>query len=229
MNGAQDMGGLQGYGPVEPEPNEPVFHAEWERRAFALTLAMGAPGGWNIDMSRFARESLPPAEYLTSSYYEIWLKGLEKLVAERGLVTADEIDAGHKLHPAKPVARILQAADVARTLGRGGVTERPPTAPARFAVGERVRAKNMHPVTHTRLPRYVRGHVGVIERTHGCHVFPDASALGAGEQPQWLYTVAFDGRELWGENGDPTLKVSVDAWESYLEPETARPAAARPE
>ncbi len=217
MNGAQDMGGQHGFGPVEPEPNEPVFHAEWEKRAFALTLAMGAPGGWNIDMSRFARESLPPAQYLAKSYYQIWLAGLEKLMAQRGLVSPEEIAAGHAIGAPKPVARTLSAGDVAKVLYRGGPTERETNTAARFAAGERVRAKNMHPLTHTRLPRYVRGHVGVIETVRGCHVFPDSNSLGAGENPQWLYTVRFDGRELWGPDTDPTVKVSVDAWESYLE------------
>ena len=218
MNGGQDLGGAQGHGPVKPEPNEPVFHAEWEKRAFALTLAMGAPGGWNIDMSRFARENRPPGEYLSMSYYQIWLAGLEKLMAERGLVSPDEVATGHAIGTPKPVKRTLSAADVAKVLYRGGPTERETNTAARFAPGDRVRAKNMHPLTHTRLPRYVRGHVGVIETVRGCHVFPDSNSLGLGENPQWLYTVRFDGRELWGPDGDPTVKVSVDAWEPYLDP-----------
>jgi nitrile hydratase beta subunit len=218
MNGAQDMGGLHGFGPVDPESNEPPFHAEWEKRALALTLAMGMPGGWNIDMSRSARETIPPAEYLAKSYYEIWITGLEKLMAERGLVSADEIEAGRALHPAKPVKRILNRADVAQVLYRGGPTERETKSSALFAAGDKVRAKNMHPLTHTRLPRYVRGHVGVVEHIHGCHVFPDSNAIGAGENPQWLYTVRFSGHELWGPDSDPTVSVSVDAWEPYLEP-----------
>ena len=218
MNGAHDMGGTHGFGKVEPEANEPPFHAPWERRAFALTLAMAMPGGWNLDMSRFARENMPPADYLSKSYYQIWLAGLETLLCERGLAGADEIAAGRPLHPAKPVARTLSSADVAQVLYRRSPTLRPAKTPARFAVGDKVRAKNMHPRTHTRLPRYVRGHVGMIERAHGCHVYPDSHALGRGENPQWLYTVRFDGRELWGADADPTLKVSVDAWEPYLEP-----------
>ena len=218
MNGAQDMGGMHGFGPVAPEPNEPVFHAEWEKRAFALTLAMGMPGGWNIDMSRQARESLPPAQYLAKSYYEIWLAGLEKLAAERGLVSGAEIEAGHPIGPAKPVKKVLSPQDVANVLHRGGPTERRAPAPAKFTVGARVRARNINPPTHTRLPRYVRGHIGVVDRVHGAHVFPDSNALGAGENPQWLYTVTFDGANLWGPQGDPTVKVSVDAWEPYLEP-----------
>jgi nitrile hydratase beta subunit len=218
MNGAHDMGGQHGFGPVEPEPDEPAFHAEWERRAFALTLAMGATGEWNLDASRFARESLPPAEYLTKTYYEIWLAGLERLIAERGLVTEEELAAGEPLTAARPVARTLVEKDVARTLGRGGPTEREAPRSARFAVGERVRARNLHPATHTRLPRYVRGHAGTVVTVHGAHVFPDAHAHGGGEDPQWLYTVRFPARELWGDGADPTVAVSVDAFEPYLEP-----------
>ncbi|MGP9810857.1 nitrile hydratase subunit beta [Rhodopseudomonas sp. NSM] len=217
MDGAHDMGGMDGFGPVVPEANEPLFHAAWERRAFALTLAMARPGGWNLDMTRFARENRSPLDYLSKSYYQIWLAGLERLMAERGLVTSDEIAAARPLHPRRDVAA-LSADDAAPMLARGAPTERPAPAPAHFAIGDRVRARNIHPHTHTRLPRYVRGHVGVVELVHGAHIFPDSHALGAGEQPQWLYTVTFDGRELWGDDGDPTARISVDAWESYLEP-----------
>jgi nitrile hydratase len=217
MDGAHDMGGAAGFGPVQPEPNEPAFHAAWERRMFALTLAMARPGQWNIDASRFARENRPAEDYLSKSYFEIWLAGLERLMAERGLVAPEEIDAGEPLLPRKDVP-VLKADEVAAMLRKGGPTARPTEVPARFAVGDRVRAKVMHPPTHTRLPRYVRGHVGVIELVHGAHVFPDSNAMGQGEQPQWLYTVTFDGRELWGEDGDPTSLVSVDAWDAYLEP-----------
>jgi nitrile hydratase len=218
MNGAQDMGGMMGFGPVVPEPDEPMFHAAWERRAFALTLAMGATGSWNLDQSRFARESLPPGQYLAKSYYEIWLAGLEKLMAERGLVTPAEIAAGKALEPPKPVARTLAAGNVESTLRKGGPTGRPATAAQLFQPEQRVRARNIHPTGHTRLPRYVRGHAGVITHVHGAHVFPDANAAGQGESPQWLYTVCFTARELWGEAADPNGTVSVDAWESYLEP-----------
>lgn len=212
------MGGARGFGCVRPEPNEPPFHAEWERRAFALTLAMAMPGGWNIDMSRAARENRPPQDYLCKSYYEIWLAGLERLMVERGLVERDEIEAGRALHPPLPGKARLSPEGVAQVLYRGAPTGREPKAPARFKVGDRVRARTFSPPTHTRLPRYVRGHAGVVELVHGCHVFPDSNALGAGEDPQWLYTVCFDGAELWGAGADPTAKVSVDAWDSYLEP-----------
>ncbi|HEX8665325.1 MAG TPA: nitrile hydratase subunit beta [Beijerinckiaceae bacterium] len=218
MNGGQDLGGMMGFGPVQPEPDEPWFHADWERRALGLTLAMGATGQWNIDMSRAARESLHPAEYLSSSYYEIWTKGLEKLVLQQGLVTTDELKAGHALTPPKPVARVLKAESVPAALAKGSPAERPAAAPARFAAGDRVMTRVMHPAGHTRLPRYARGKRGTIERVHGAHVFPDSAAAGAGERPQWLYTVRFSGAELWGADADPSLAVSIDAWESYLEP-----------
>jgi nitrile hydratase len=218
MNGAHDMGGMHGFGRVEPEPNEPVFHADWEKRAFALTLAMATPGGWNIDMSRFTRENRPPAEYLSMSYYQIWFAALETLLKERALVSDDEIVVGHSLHPPKPVAHTLSPGDVAQVLYRGGPTERATNTTPAFKAGDKVRAKNINPPTHTRLPRYVRGHTGTIERVIGCHVFPDSNALGAGENPQWLYTVRFEACELWGADGDPSVAVSVDAWQPYLEP-----------
>jgi len=225
MDGAHDMGGVDGFGPVVPEPNEPVFHAEWERRALALTLAMARPGGWTIDMSRFARENRPPGEYLAMSYYQIWLAGLEQLMRERDLIGADEIAAGHALRRPSPTRPVLHADEVAAMLARGAPTERPAQSPARFKEGEHVRARMLSTPAHTRLPRYVRGHVGVIDRVHGCHVFADSSAAGTGEAPQWLYTVRFDAHALWGD--DTTAgEVSVDAWESYLEPAGA--SASRP-
>ena len=218
MNGAQDLGGMMGFGRIDMEPDEPWFHAQWERRAFGLTLAMGFTGAWNLDMSRHARESLPPAEYLASSYYEIWTKGLEKLVVRTGLVSPEELAAGRAFNEPAPVKRVLKAEDVPAALARGGPASRAATHPARFAVGDRVLTRNMHPSGHTRLPRYPRAKQGVIERVHGAHVFPDTNAHGEGEHPQWLYTVRFSGRELWGEEADASLVVSIDAWESYLEP-----------
>lgn len=217
MDGAHDMGGVKGFGPVVPEPNEPVFHGDWERRAFALTVAMSRPGGWNIDMSRFARENRPPEDYLGKSYFEIWIAGLETLMIERGLVTREEIESGKVLTPPKPDVKVFAPQDIVPAIRRGGPTEREPKAPAMFAAGEVVRMKDIHPVTHTRLPQYVRGHRGTIEHNHGCHVFPDTNSQGKGEDPQWLYTVRFDGPELWGKDADPTLSISVDAWEPYLE------------
>jgi nitrile hydratase len=217
MDGIHDMGGMHGFGKVEPEANEPVFHAEWEGRSLALNRAMSYAGAFTIDVSRAAIEELPPDVYLSSSYYKKWAVRLENLVVKLGLADADEIKAGHALHPGKSLKRKLDAAEVPNTLTRGSYA-RPAKAPARYKLGDRVRTKNIHPTTHTRLPRYARGRTGVIEALRGCHVFPDAAAIGKGEDPQWLYTVLFDGRELWGDNAEPTLKVSIEAFEPYLEP-----------
>lgn len=215
MNGIHDMGGMHGFGPVEPEPNEPTFHSRWEARALAINRAMSYTKVWTIDQSRAAIEELPPRDYLALSYYERWMRRLERLLIEFGLVGADEIAAGRALRPGKPL-RTLKADEVANALTRSCFA-RPTNTTPRFAAGDRVRAKNINPTTHTRLPRYARGHVGVIEGVRGCHVFPDSVVIGQGENPQWLYTVVFDGRELWGESADPTLKVSIEAWEPYLE------------
>ena len=215
MDGIHDMGGMHGFGKVEAEKDEPVFHAAWEGRCLALNRVMGAIGAWTIDEGRAGIEMLRPDVYLALSYYGKWALRLENMVVQRGLADADELSTGHALHPTKAMRR-FGVADVPRTLNRGSFS-RPATASAGFQVGDRVRAKNIHPPTHTRLPRYARGHVGVIEAIRGCHVFPDSIAVGAGENPQWLYTVVFDGRELWGEAADPTLKISIEAFEPYLE------------
>ncbi|SEA03636.1 nitrile hydratase subunit beta [Variovorax sp. YR216] len=211
-----DLGGRDLPGAIVPEPEGEPFHADWEARALALTLAMGGTGSWNIDASRSARETLP--DYARLSYYQIWLAALEKLMAERSQLMPDELAAGHMLHAPVPVKRVLRAADVPSALAKGTSVERPATAPARFTVGQRVRTRAGHVDHHTRLPGYVQGKVGTVQHLHGMHVFADAHAQGLGEQPQWLYTVAFDGTALWGDDAEPGLMVSVDAWESYLEP-----------
>ena len=212
-----DLGGQDGFGAVCPEPAEALFHAPWESRVLALSLAMGATGLWNIDSSRAARETL--ADYRQLSYYEIWLAGLTRLLLRSGAVHADEIEAGTSMHPAVSVARVLHAADVAAALARGAPTVRPPSAPARFGLGQWVRTTAVAPPHHTRLPGYARGKRGVVERIHGAHVFADTHAHARGERPQWLYTVAFDARELWGAGASPQAScVSVDAWEPYLTP-----------
>ncbi len=218
MNGAHDMGGTHGFGPVTPASEEPVFHSDWERRVFALDLAMRGTGEWGVDAARSAREREPPAAYLAKRYYERWLAGLERLLLERGLLSEEELQAGRSLTPGQRLAHRLSSEDVAAQQGRGASSRRHAERPARFAVGDRVRARNMHPRGHTRLPRYVRGHVGTVARVHGCHVFPDASAHDHGEDPQWLYVVVFDGAELWGPDAEAGTAVSVDAFEPYLEP-----------
>jgi nitrile hydratase beta subunit len=224
MNGVHDMGGMHGFGKVAPEANEPVFHAPWEGRVLAMNRAAGWLGLWTIDGSRFSLEMLPPEVYLGSSYYRRWALGLESRCVRLGLIGAEELAAGRALHPAlssagspgKPLKPALAAANVPDTLVRGNY-ERPAPAPATFAPGDRVRTRNINPPGHTRLPRYARGRLGVIESIRGCHVFPDTAASGRSDEAHWLYTVVFDSRELWGESADPTLKVSIDAWEPYLE------------
>lgn len=216
MNGAQDLGGMQGFGPVRPETDEPVFHADWERRVFALAVGMGASGAWNIDQSRHARESMPPAEYLRASYYEIWFEGMKRLLLERGLVQADELDTGKMRHAPLPLSSKLRAQDVAARLARGWPYERKPEGRARFAVGDRVRTAVGAPRGHTRLPRYARGRVGEVVALHGAHVYPDSHAAGRGEDPQWLYTVRFDAAELWGRD-TTAASISLNCWEPYLE------------
>src|SRR3984957_16609522 len=211
------MGGMDGFGKVEAEPNEPMFHTEWEGRVLAMVRAMGAAGAFNIDASRFYREALPPDVYLASSYYKKWLLGLEDLLIDRGYIAAADIAAGHATEPAKPLKRgKFTLGDVERIMVRGKFG-RPAPTPAKFKPGDRVRARNIHPRTHTRLPRYAACPVGGVEPDPGCRVFPDSAAPGAGENPQWLYTVVFDGTELWGADADPTTKISIDAFEPYLE------------
>lgn len=215
MNGVHDMGGMHGFGPVTPEPEGEVFHEAWEARAHALNLA--SPTRANIDAGRHQRELIPPAEYLAMSYYEKWFRGLCELLLKHGLVTPSELKAG-RADPAAPKGSPrFTAAQVEAILTAPGSYVREVAAPPAFAVGDRVRARNLNPPGHTRLPRYARGHVGVVERRHGAHVFPDANAHGLGEDPRHLYTVRFTARELWGEAASAKDSVSLDLWEPYLE------------
>ena len=219
MNGPHDLGGQHGFGPVDPQQDEPLFHTAWERRAMAITLAAGYMGGWSIDESRRMRESIPPATYLAASYYEIRIRALEALLIRHGFVTSAELAAGRDLSPGLTPPRVLRAEAVPAMIAHGGPVDRDPGAtPPAFAPGARVRTLVMHPATHTRLPRYARGKIGVIEAVQGFHVFPDTNAHGLGEAPQWLYTVVFTAPEIWGRDGDPHQTLSIDAWESYLEP-----------
>lgn len=212
-----DLGGQLGHGAVTPEPEGELWHAAWEPQAMALTVAMGATGAWNIDISRAARETLP--DYARLSYYAIWIEALRRLLAERSLLADDELLAGAALHPAPPLARKLLAEDVPAVLARGAPTARRAGAAPRFAAGDRVRMRAEAVDHHTRLPGYVRGRVGTVRLLHGEHVFPDTHSRGLGEQPCWLYAVEFDETELWRDDAPRQgLSVSVDAWEPYMEP-----------
>ena len=215
-NSIHDMGGMHGFGPVEPEPNEPVFHADWEKRVLATQRAMGYTGLWTIDGGRASLENLPPVDYLASSYYRRWFLGLERRVVAHGLVGEDEIKAGKSLRAGRRLNRKLAVADAQAWVWPS--YERPAGAPARFKAGDKVRARNLNPTTHTRLPRYVRGKLGTVEAVRGCHVYPDTAALGDHNHAEWLYTVVFSSRELWGEEADSSISVSIEAFEPYLEP-----------
>ncbi|MFQ5937275.1 MAG: nitrile hydratase subunit beta [Acidiferrobacterales bacterium] len=221
MNGGHDLGGMHGFGPINPEAEseEPVFHAEWERRVFALTLAAGALGKWSIDQSRHARERQHPADYLKHTYYENWLAGLETLLVDTGLVDDTELRNGK---PARRFGkeddiRVLKAEAVETALTKGSpVTMDIPREP-KFKTGARVRVRNHNPTGHTRAPRYARGKAGVVEIDHGVHVFADKSAHGVREG-QHLYSVRFTARELWGAGAPAHDAVHIDLWDDHLEP-----------
>ncbi|MCZ8373908.1 MAG: nitrile hydratase subunit beta [Beijerinckiaceae bacterium] len=217
MNGVHDLGGMAGFGAVNPECDEPVFHGDWEKRVLAMSVAMGATGAWNIDMSRFAREDRPPGEYLSLSYYEIWLAGLERLLVEKGLASLDEAHSGQLSQPGMLLPRKLAADDVAPVLLRGAPADRPVAVAPRFAPGDRVITSLANPAGHTRLPRYARGRTGTVTDHHGAHVFPDVRAHGGEDGAMHMYTVTFEAGDLWGKTTSATT-VSLNCWESYLEP-----------
>jgi nitrile hydratase subunit beta len=216
MNGIHDMGGMHGMGPIEQEKDEPVFHHPWEGRVFALNLAVRAGKG-NLDNSRYGIELLPPADYLRMSYYEKWLARLEGNLVRLGVVTEDEIESGKAAPGSSKSTPALTAAAVAATMGRGGPARRDVAVAALFKVKQLVRARNINPTGHTRLPRYARGKVGTIVRDHGVFVFPDTNARFEGEKPQHVYSVRFAARELWGEQASPRDAVYIDMWDDYLE------------
>ena len=224
MDGVHDLGGMQGFGRVEREDKEPVFHAPWEAEVLAMMRAGAGRGLYNIDEFRHAIERMRPADYLAATYYEKWLDGITRLFVEKGVVTEAEMQARTAFFAARPDAAATAAligplpGRVPFNAGWAQDVVRETGAPPRFAPGDPVITRNMHPRGHTRLPRYARGKRGVIHRLHGVHVFPDSNAHGLGEQPQPLYGVRFEARELWGEDAAPNQWVHIDLWESYLEP-----------
>ncbi len=214
MNGVHDMGGMHGLGPVAPQTDEPVFHADWEKRVLALVIASPARG--NIDAGRHQRERIAGPDYLRMSYYERWLEGLAAMLVASGSISAEELATG-RADPAAPMGTPrLHPGDVDAALSLPGSYLREGPAPA-FKAGDAVRARNLHPLGHTRLPRYVRGRLGVVERAHGAHVFPDTHAHTGEDDAQPLYTVRFTARELWGADAAAMDSVSLDLWEPYLE------------
>ena len=218
MNGVHDMGGMHGMGPIQREKNEPVFHARWEARVFALNRAVGAWGKWNIDASRHQKELIPAGEYLRMSYYEKFLVGMTELLIKSGLVSAGEIKSGKRARGSKKLTPALTADKVPELVVKGVPASRNAPATPTFRVGQRIRTRNINPAGHTRLPRYARGKFGTIERDYGVFVFPDTNAHFAGEHPQHLYSVRFDARELWGAQASPQDAVFVNLWDDHLEP-----------
>lgn len=217
MNGVHDMGGMHGMGPVEIEKNEPVFHAEWEKRLFALRLACIFHKKWNGNMNRYAVERMPPVAYLAATYYEKVLFGLETLLVEQEVVTGKELESGRAAGKAS-VAGVL-AIDGLDTLLRNRIRARlDDDVPPKFKAGDGVVARNINPAGHTRLPRYARGRRGVIDRDFGVFIFPDTSAMSRDSKPQHLYNVRFSARELWGDGVSARDSVYVNLWDDYLDP-----------
>ena len=217
MNGVHDMGGMQGMGPVQYEKNEPVFHAAWEGRVYALNRALRAWRKWTLDTDRHGVELLPAADYLRMSYYERWASRMFEGLVKFGLVTEEEIESG-KPGPGSPKATPpLTAAMSDRFLTRGIPSSDDPKIKPFFKVGQHVRARNINPLGHTRLPRYARGKSGTIVRDHGVYSFPDTTAHFLGEKRQHVYSVRFAARELWGESASPRDFVYIDMWDDYLE------------
>jgi nitrile hydratase len=215
VNGVHDMGGMEGLGRLVPDPEGSPFHHAWEARVHALTLA--SPTRANIDVGRHQRELIPGPEYLAMSYYEKWFRSLCELLVSRGLVTAEEL-ATARADPRRDKAQPWLTADlVPAVLTRAGSYEREVLPPARYRLGDWVRARTLNPPGHTRLPRYVRGRLGVIERCHGAHIFPDSNAHDLGEEPRHLYSVRFAARELWGDAAGEEDAVYLDLWEPYLD------------
>jgi nitrile hydratase len=217
MNGVHDMGGQQGMGPVVYEKNEAVFHAPWEGRVYALNRAIRAWSKWNLDADRHAQELMPPVDYLRMSYYERWLHKLEAQLVTYGLVSKEEIES-RQADPRSPKANpTLSLATSDGWLNRGIASSHDPNVRPLFKVRQRVRARNINPTGHTRLPRYARGKIGVIVRDHGVYLFPDSHAHFQGEKRQHVYSVRFRARELWGETASPRDSVHLDLWDDYLE------------
>lgn len=218
MNGVHDMGGMHGMGPIEAEKNEPVFHARWEARTFVLTRALAAWRKWNLDMARHQLEQIPPADYLRMTYYEKWFTRLVELLVRTSLVSRSEIESG-KSSPGSPKWTPVLTADrvPATALNRNIASSDDSKIAPRFKTGQFVRARNINPAGHTRLPRYARGKLGTIDRDHGVYSFPDTNAHGLGEKRQHVYSVCFASRDLWGADASPQDFVYIDLWDDYLE------------
>jgi len=217
MNGVHDMGGMHGMGPIEHGKNEPVFHARWEGRVFALRRAMGAWGKWNLEATRHEVELVPATDYLRMNYYQRQFAAFIELMVKKGLITRAEAESGKGERGSPKVVPALTVARTQTLVTQGVPASRNVAVAPRFQPGQRVHTRNINPTGHTRLPRYARGKAGTIDRDHGVYVFPDTNAHFLGEKPQHLYSVRFTARELWGEQASPRDSVYIDMWDDYLE------------
>ena len=217
MDGIHDMGGMDGFGPIPIERDEPVFHAPWEGRVWALNAALGALGKWNIDAGRYALEQLDPALYLASSYYQRWLYRTEDILVAHELVSREELETPPERRAVERQGEPLPLEEIVARRSKARSARVDADVAASFKPGDRVRARNIHPKGHTRLPRYIRGKTGIIDRDHGVFILPDTNAVFAGKTPQHLYSVRFEAREIWGEDAAAADKVYLDMWDQYLE------------
>lgn len=222
MNGVHDLGGLQGFGPVVRDADEAPFHAPWEATVWTTQKAAIARGLFNLDEFRYGIERIPPADYLRFTYYEKWLASVERVLIEKGIVTADEIAARVAKLQADPGGRRAERPDPAFVEAMVQQIAQPVqqeyAASPRFRVGDAVVARNLNYPRHTRLPRYIRGKRGTVGRVYGMFPLPDLNAHGQRPDPETVYAVRFDAQELWGEAAEPGQSLSIDMWESYLDP-----------
>ena len=221
MNGVHDVGGMHGLEPISVERDEPVFHADWERRTFAMFFGVE---GINLDEFRHGIELMHPAHYLSTSYYEHWLETMEKYLVATGRIRRDELDqlaAAFRADPNRDVAPQTNPALAEAILGvihAGAWTDEPAAGSPRFGVGDHVSTHNFIREGHTRLPRYARGKDGVIAAVYPSLIFPDTNAEREGTNPQYVYNVEFTAEELWGDDAEPNMTLALDLWESYLKP-----------
>ena len=224
MNGIHDMGGMHGFGPVEREENEPVFHEKWEGRVYGMNRQLRQFLVTDAGGFRYAIERIPPAKYLASSYYEKWLLAVESLLIENGVVTVEELDRKTAFYEENPQAEVPRHVDPQRTAEvMSRILTRQPLhkeigVKPRFKIGDAVRARSFNPPGHTRLPRYIRGKEGEVALYHGVHDFEDTVAAGTEAKPQPVYAVRFDAAEVWGDSAEANNSIYIDMWESYLEP-----------
>ena len=218
MNGIHDMGGMDNFGPVVPEENEPVFHDDWERKIFALTIAMFPAGYCNVDEMRRTTECIEPAVYLRAKYYQKWLLTLESIALEKDILTEEEIESGRSIREEGGFKLDAVPAEMIQYAMSNPISARvDKEIEPKFKVGDEIIAKNLHPLHHTRIPRYIRGKRGVIEQDHGVFLLADTNAHGGPDKPQHVYTVKFSARELWGEDAAPKDTLCIDLHDDYMD------------